>query len=205
MTTTPQWATPERLALLNDIDPMKCTCGSDNCSVIDWWGAAMRIHLGEPGKDLHSWLFRAALLTPRLLASIPEEYRLHLPFYLRRELKAYWKEDDRDARKLQARIERDNINYPDRRGWGRHFDPIRKDAFLEERGQMYIEAVGVSALTFTRIVKVRVPSSPVRLFVDVAQASTRQKRRNARRHGKPLPPTVEDLCKKAVQDYLAHL
>ena len=120
-----------------------------------------------------------------------------------------WAADDREGCAALLRRERELMHRcPDQRGWGRRFDPIVKERFLESRSSAYVEAVGVSGLTFTRIAKVRVPSSYRRLFVDVADSKlpSKNQRRKGRRYG--LTPkevhTVKELCDLAVKDFIAH-
>lgn len=117
-----------------------------------------------------------------------------------------WVADDREARGYEQRLaERYTGRAPDESGvWGRQFDPVARMAFAQQQPPFYLEAVGVDGLTFHRIAKVRVPSTPVRLFVDVSGAKdkpSQNARRKWRRYGKPLPPTVRELCQAAVRDY----
>jgi hypothetical protein len=72
----------------------------------------------------------------------------------------------------------------------------------------YLEAVGISGLTFTPIAKARVASTPVRLFVDVPR-SKRKMSKNARhkalRYGRGRlvgeDRTIAELCNLAVKDF----
>ncbi len=206
----PRWATPERLALLERFQGAQCAQGEADCPVLTWFGQEMRRRLGEPGANPQAWLFRAALATPAVLKTIPDRLRMHLPFYFRKEMVAVWKEDTREEHALLAKLERAAMfRSPDRKGWGRRFDPIRKATFMEQQARMYIERLGVSGLTFTRIARVRVPSSHQRLFVDVADSkpASKNQRRKAARYGLPIHEerAIDDLCRLAVQDFQARL
>ena len=98
---------------------------------------------------------------------------------------------------------------PDRRGWrNQRFDPVAKDVFFQQQLPYYLEAIGISGLTFTRIAKVRVPSTNVRLFVDVAKSKiSKNARHKAKRYGKGIgllieeSRTVDQLCSAAVNNF----
>lgn len=116
-----------------------------------------------------------------------------------------WIEDDRAERKALWHRERQLMHrMPDDRGWKRRFDPVSREAFLADRPDHYIEAVGVSGLTFTRIAKVRIPSTNVRLFVDVAKSKiSKNQQRKLRRYGasSTQQESIEELCDLAVKDF----
>ena len=80
----------------------------------------------------------------------------------------YWKEDDREERAEQVRLEKQVLHTtPDLHGWGRRFDPVAREQFFDRQPPYYIEETGISGLTFTPIAQVRIPSTNMRLFVDV--------------------------------------
>jgi len=137
---------------------------------------------------------------------IPEH---HYEYYID-GLVREWVSDDKAEREALWKRELQLMHQmPDRKGWKRRFDPVSKETFLTDRPPYYLEAVGVSGLTFTRVAKVRIPSTYMRLFVDVAKAKTQSKnqRRKARRYG--ITPTetetVYDLCNLAVKDFWTKL
>jgi len=81
--------------------------------------------------------------------------------------------------------------------------------FFQQQPDYYLEGVGISGLTFTRIAKVRVPSTPVRLFVDVADSKLPKKlgqnaRKRARRQAALQigeDKSIDTMCRKAVQHF----
>jgi hypothetical protein len=123
-----------------------------------------------------------------------------------------WVADDRAERAELWRQEQRLLHrLPDERGWRKQrFDPVAKDQFFSQQPQFYLEAVGVSGLTFTRIAKVRIPSTHLRLFVDVAESKvSKHQRRKARRYGIGLlteeTRTIDQICSTAVNDFWATL
>jgi hypothetical protein len=90
------------------------------------------------------------------------------------------------------------------------FSAIGRDIFFGRQPQYYLDALGISGLTFRPFAKVRLASSYVHLFVDIGDAlkgMSKSRRRKAIRHGKPLPQAVQDrvneVCRRAVKHYLA--
>lgn len=124
-----------------------------------------------------------------------------------------WKADDREARRLEYRLESIRLHslaeprYPLR---GR-FSAISKDIWKSSQPLYYTEGLGISGLTLQPFVRVRLSSSFMRLYVNLGEALrgvSKNKKRKAIRYGKPLPTAIEavmfSLVKKAVTDYLAH-
>jgi len=117
-----------------------------------------------------------------------------------------WKAEDKATAQVLWNRELQLMHQqPDRKGWKRRFDPVSRELFLANRPSYYLEAVGVSGLTFTRVAKVRVPSTNVRLFVDAAKSKQPSKHqlRKAKRYGITPSETerVYDLCNLAVKDF----
>lgn len=115
----------------------------------------------------------------------------------------YWKQDDREERAEQIRMERELLHaMPDESGWGRRFDPVAREQFFDRQPQYYVEALGISGSTFNPIAQVRIPSTNQRLFVDVPKPDlhrlSKHQRRKAKRYHKE---TVDCNCAQAVQDY----
>lgn len=119
----------------------------------------------------------------------------------------YWKEDDREARSEQLRIEKAILHStPDRTGWKRRFDPIAREQFFDRQSPYYIEGLGISGLTFRPIAKVRVPSTTQRLFVDVPKLNLNKMSRNARKKLRRRQlESIDRNCAAAVKDYWENL
>ena len=123
---------------------------------------------------------------------------------------ADWKAEDRERRQAEWRaLERALHSLaevkPERGEW----NATGKDAFYALQPQYYIEGLGISGLTFRPFAKVRVSSTPVRLFVEIGEAVkgvSKNRRRKARRYGKALPPEaqerVDNAAWRAVKHYL---
>lgn len=116
----------------------------------------------------------------------------------------YWKEDDRSERVELLRLEQKILHWmPDQRGWGRRFDPVARERFFENQPPYYLEGIGISGLTFKPIAEVRVPSTYIRLFVDVPKSKlSKNQRRKAKRYQRM---NVEQCCSEAVKDFWANL
>lgn len=97
------------------------------------------------------------------------------------EVITYWKADDRAEDAALWRRERKLLHAaPLKRGrWGSQFDPVAKDQFFSQRPPFYLEATGISGLTFTRVAKIRIPGTKQRLFVPIPR--TKGLSKNARR------------------------
>jgi len=129
----------------------------------------------------------------------------HYEFFIEGVIRE-WVLDDRAQREAEWRLEKARMHrVPDRKFRQGRFDTVRRAQFLEQQPPYYLVAVGVDAFTFRPVAKVRIPSSYVHLFVDIApalQGLSRNKRRKASRYGKPLPKeaqeTVGRLIEKAV-------
>jgi hypothetical protein len=117
---------------------------------------------------------------------------------------ASWKADDREQRALDWKQEQQAILDGTYGKYGSRFDPVSRDQFMAQRPEYYLTATGVDGMHFTPVAVVRVPSTPIHLYVNVSAAfvkTTKSQRRHARRHGKPVQEvtvTVEELCKEAV-------
>ena len=128
-----------------------------------------------------------------------------------------WVADDRAQREALWRLERARMHrIPDRRFRQGRFDTIRRELFLAHQPPYYLVGMGIDALTFRRVAKVRIASTYIGLFVAVGGAVLRQaqdtiqgvsksKRRKAARYGKALPQeataSIGKLVGKAVQDW----
>ena len=122
----------------------------------------------------------------------------------------FWVDDDREERaELWRKEQREMHNLNERRWKKCQFDAVAKDVFFQQQPDYYLEGVGISGLTFTRIAKVRVPSTPVRLFVDVADSKLPRKMgQNARKRARRQAAlqigedkSIDNMCRKAVQHF----
>lgn len=113
----------------------------------------------------------------------------------------YWQTDARE----QARAERQAERRIETGETGRlrgDWNETARDSFYASQPQSYIEALGMSALTFTPFAKVRLPSSMVNLHVDLGDTLRRlskHKRRKVVRYGKALPPDVQHVIERIVR------
>lgn len=118
----------------------------------------------------------------------------------------YWVEDDRAQRDAEWRRQRVTLHHvPDARFRQGQFDTIRREQFLEAQPPYYLEATGIDALTYRPIAKVRIPSTPIRLFVDIDEAlqgTSKNKRHKAVRYGK-LSKAAYTMIEEAVKDWEA--
>lgn len=122
-----------------------------------------------------------------------------------------WVRDDREADLYAWEVEcrelhRDMLT----RRFGRQFDPVARERYLEHQGSYYLERMGYDPLTFRRVAIVRVPSSDMRLLVNVSSAVkglSKNKRRKMWRHGDtPLVEVarrIDYLCSQSVRTYLS--
>ncbi|MDP2729177.1 MAG: hypothetical protein Q8O55_01685 [Dehalococcoidales bacterium] len=133
----------------------------------------------------------------------------HYEYYIER-LIAIWKADDRELDTIVWEAERQALhalNEPRYRE-GR-FGTISREIFYGSQPLFYIEALGMSGVKLQPFAKVRLPSSYLRLNVDLGDSLkgiSKNKRRKAIRHGKPLPARTEaevfKLVLLAVRHYL---
>ena len=120
-----------------------------------------------------------------------------------------WVTDDREEQEALWKAERARMHRePDRKFRQGRFDTVARAEFMAQQPSYYLVAMGVDALTFRPVAKVRIPSTDTHLFVDIGPALPgmgKNKRRKASRYGKPLPKeareTVERLIQKAVADW----
>ncbi len=121
-----------------------------------------------------------------------------------------WIEDDREQSQADWERERARmhaLHEPRGRVSGR-FTGVSKDIWRSSQPLYYIEAIGISGLTFTPFAKVRLASSHTRLLIpvgDTLKGVSKNARRKARRYGKRLPATVETAISRivgnAISDY----
>jgi hypothetical protein len=138
---------------------------------------------------------------------IPEHHYSNFIEYLI----ADWKADDKAQATAEWEAERKALHSLGERRFPLRgqFSNISKDIFFDQQPLFYVLGMGVSGLTYKPFAKVRLSSSYVYLYVDLAHALkgvSKAKRRKAIRYGKALPiekqREVEQLCRLAVRHYL---
>ncbi len=116
---------------------------------------------------------------------------------------------DREQRQAELEVEQKALHslgerrYPTRG----QFSAISKEIWLARQPLFYIENLGISGLSFRPFAKVRIPSSFMRLFVDLGDSLrtvSKSKRRKAIRYGKPLPKSVHNKVAEKVRDAILH-
>lgn len=124
-----------------------------------------------------------------------------------------WKADDREASKLEYMLESKRLHSlaEPRQPLRGRFSAISKDIWKSAQPLYYLDGLGVSGVTLQAFVRVRIASSYMRLYVNLATAFkglSKAQKRKAVRYGKPLPhnteQTIKEVVKQAVKDYLAN-
>ncbi len=128
------------------------------------------------------------------------------------DLVEQWVRDDREYRAGRWQAEQERIHRADpatKPPYGQRFDPVARHEFLaHKQPTFYMVGVGPNALTHHRTAIIKVPSTPIRLHVDVddVRLSKNARRKNIR-YGKGFAPEVkagiDRLCFEAVKDYWA--
>ena len=189
----PQWATPQRRALLVELFQR---------STLVWLSPDSPIR----GFCMDSQCSMSADNPVPFCQGCPRFFQN----YIEPVIKGWIAEDKVEQVALWQQEQRRLHHMTDERGWrNQRFDPVAKDVFFQQQPPYYLEGVGISGLTFTRIAKVRVPSTPVRLFVDVASSKRLKKLgQNARKRLRRRPAlllqedrTIDQLCRAAVKDF----
>lgn len=130
---------------------------------------------------------------------------------IQEDLIAEWIQYDREqaAGRWLAEAERVHADDPATTPpYGRRFDPVARHEYLAQQPAYFPEGLGPNPLTQRLTAIVRVPSTDVRLHVNVdaaRQGQGKNARRKAQRYGKGLSPEgkadVDRLCYEAVNDY----
>ena len=138
----------------------------------------------------------------------------HLDYEARiKPLIADWKQLDREGSQADWEAERKAMHSLGERTYPLRgqFSAISRDIYAESQPLYYLEGQAVSGVTLMPFVKVRIASSYIRLFVDLGKdwrQVSKNKRRQAIRYGKPLPPTTRVAIMRkvmeAVKDYYSH-
>ena len=119
---------------------------------------------------------------------------------------ADWQAEDRASQQADWRAEQRELH-----GLGERHHPLRgqfsaigKDIFYANQPQSYLDGIGISGLTFRPFAKVRLASSYMRLYIDLADSLRgvgKNARRTALRHGR-LTVTAQKRIRQAVKHYL---
>ncbi len=210
--TMPLWATPDRREYLRQLDDLlqsgRCSDGEVACPVIRRFTEELTKAVGKPDNSL-VWLFRASIVTPRILVSFPLGQLRHFPNWLSAELIQYWKADDREMRIEMWKRERRELHRLIQITHRGQFDSIAKDEFFQKRPVFSIKAVGIGAFTLKPVAKVEIHGLHRELWVDltgIKKVSTNAKHKYFRYHrGKApveLQEQIESRCRKAVKAFL---
>ena len=135
----------------------------------------------------------------------------HFPVFMETVIEE-WKAEDRETRSLLLKLEQSTIHDGTYGRYGGDFDPVARDVYFQERPTYYFLGYGVAAQSKKRIAVIRVPSTYIRLYVEVSDAFqgvriSRNKRRKMSRY-KSAPPAevwqeIDRLCAQAVAVYWA--
>jgi hypothetical protein len=141
---------------------------------------------------------------------LPEHhYEIHIESLIRD-----WQSDDKSQRAAEWRAEREAMHASSERHYpvSGQFDGIAKDIYFDQQPLYYRVGMGISGLTLTPFAKVKIPSSPMALHVDLGgtmRSMSKSQKRKAVRYGRGLPADVEArielLCQQAVRHYLDSL
>ena len=120
-----------------------------------------------------------------------------------------WVNDDRLDRLGLKRVEDIEAHRTNDRTYPLHgrFSGISQDVYYNNQPEYFIEGYGVSGLNFKRFAKVRLASSPIRLYVnlaDILKPLSKNARHKATRY-KRIPITlqarIDYACLRAVKDF----
>lgn len=233
MVTIPKWVKPERQAYLVDLFNQNngfCVYGHNPCKgewvtsskVVCYWGKTCNKPNENgyctkrpednkpilPCQILHLNISRWHCAYASHACYKPfESHYSHLETSLIKE----WVNDDRQDRLGLERAESvashktNDRQYP-LRG---EFSAVSKDVYFNNQPEYFIETLGFSGLTFKPFARVRLASSPVRLYVnidDMLKPLSKNARRKAIRYGlipKRLADRIDIACYKAVAHFKA--
>lgn len=121
-----------------------------------------------------------------------------------------WKAEDREERLFLWKLEQQHINDGTYGQYGSDFDPVARDVYYQDKQPVYFFlGFGVSAVSKQRIAIIRVPSTSMRLHIEVSQAFkgvSKNAKRQMARYGKPsgkIWEQIDTLCKEAVSAWWA--
>ncbi len=225
----PKWSTPQRQAHLLELWAKygnRCLLGHTACPIREHYIVTESKVLlvpqaktipcvdasGNPIKDKNGNQLTITLYP--LNKVIIERSRIDRLYDSKAEaLIKYWQVDDRQQSRaewfaeLKALHDLGEQRYPI---LGR-FNAIGKEIFFGSQPLYYIQGLGISGTTLKPFAKVRLPSSYMRLYVDLGDSLrgvSKNRRRKAIRYSKPLSQSIENrinqLVGKAVRHYNDH-
>jgi hypothetical protein len=218
VTTAPKWATPERKKRLVELWQRygnRCLQGHPVCpdpthyihhtvkvEVVAVPGRPFRARDSDGGSS-------GPLVQPLVLKRVPvagmelcRQYELAEEGAIRQ-----WRSEDISERTAEWRAERRRLHQePDSRFKQGGFDSLMRERYLVGRGAFHPVTLTIDPLTFRRVAVVRIPSTGVRLIVDVHEVTgsvSKGGRRKASRYGVPLPRDVAVQVDRAVNRAVA--
>lgn len=151
-----------------------------------------------------------------LLRAMFDETPLEIPLSYYRKVSEgaieAWKADDREERSYLWKLEQQQILDGTYGRYGSDFDPVARDVYHQQQPAYYLLGFGIGAESKKRIAVIRVPSTYIRLYVEVADAfqgvsiSKNKKRKMARYQAGPpaaIWERIDSLCSQAVDGYWA--
>ena len=115
-----------------------------------------------------------------------------------------WKAEDRAEWEWLWRREQQLLHkMPDELGWGKTYDPVAREQFMESRGSFELEAINVNPLTKQRVARIRVAGTGERLFVNIMRQGIGKsaKKKAIRRAAQGVASPNYNLCKAAVDRF----
>ena len=123
-----------------------------------------------------------------------------------------WKAEDRETRSMLLKLEQSTLHDGTYGRYGGRFDPVARDVYHQTRPVYHFMTFGVAAESKQRIAVIRLPSTFMRLYVQVSSAyqgvsvSKSKRRKMARHHAGPPAPVwqeIDRLCCEAVAAFWA--
>jgi hypothetical protein len=225
MANIAQWANPNRQAYLIKLWTKygnQCLLGHTACPILEHYvHTENKLVLvpqaksvpcldgsGNPIKDNHG--NPLYLTVYPLTKTIEQNHSLERLYELKSEtLIKGWIADDRAQAQAEYKAEYEARH----RDYERHtplhgrFSAIGKDIYYDSQPEFYLEAMGISGITFKPFAKLRLASSYTRLFVDLSevfQPLSKNKKRKAVRYGRKsrqLNNQIDRACWLAVRHY----
>ena len=207
--TLPKWATPERQAQLIGLWGQygnRCLLGHPTCPVQEHY-----LHhkvkaevVGIPtavkveGRDGVTSIWNTHL--PQTVLVKTTDWVGGLYFLREEAVIAEWVADDRAERVALSRLEQRRLHQDHRKLLSGRWDTTAREVYHASHPLYYLEVVGVSALTFKRVARVRIACSPVRLWVELPSKNAIRK---AKRYGAEGPRSINEAITQAVNAYLS--
>ncbi|MBI2918057.1 MAG: hypothetical protein HYY01_08680 [Chloroflexi bacterium] len=204
----PQWATPERRAHLVAMWSRlgnRCLLGHLGCSEPEHFVhtrvkpevVGVPVALKVVGKDGTVRVLNTH--QPRKVYVQTAEWVGGIYYLVEDEVVQEWVSDDRAERAALLQAERRRLHDDQYRIRQGQWDNVAREQWSERHGIYYLEGMTVDALTHKRVAKVRIASSPVRLWVTMPSQNAKRK---ARRYGKEGARSDDEAIVQAVKHYL---